>query len=88
VNAGKIEFITSFGAESDDDDKRVADLVGPAVGSSINLKKLRNNEREEDVIGRRTSAVYGPSLLGERSSDSKKSRSVHKLFYHIPPSSK
>lgn len=82
VNAGKIEFITSFGAESDDDDKRISEHVGPTVGSSINLKKLRNNEREEDVLGRRTGTVFGPSF-GDSSSDAKKSRSVHKIFLQI-----
>lgn len=78
ANQGKVEFITSFGVESEDDDNK-RNVAGPIQkpSSKINLKKLRDEQRSEDATsGRKKDSVVvmGPCLPDDRKSR-RKSRS-------------
>ena len=77
-NKGKVEFITSFGVDSDDDSFKP--VLGPVSGASAKsgLKRLREISRKDEVSGRKLKEM-GPMLPDALSVD-KKSRSVHKFF--------
>ena len=77
-NKGKVEFITSFGVDSDDD--AFKPVLGPVSGASAKsgLKRLREISRKDEVSGRKLKEM-GPMLPDALSVD-KKSRSVHKIF--------
>jgi hypothetical protein len=77
---GKVEFITSFGVDSDED--AFKPVLGPVSGASkTGLKRLRELSRTEEVSGRKLkeATVMGP-MLPDSLSFEKKSRSVHNFF--------
>jgi hypothetical protein len=76
--SGKVEFITSFGADSEDDSAKPDLGLGAGAGAKPGLKqRLKALHKEEDRV-----VMMGP-MLPESNAD-KKSRSVHdRCFIHL-----